>query len=63
MGDLFKRVSVNQNKQLKLISALICIVCAHMPVFLTPHLNILVGSVDFMKRVHAVHKFIVNIVT
>ena len=31
--------------------------------FLTPYLNILVGIVDFMKRVHAVYNAAVNRVT
>ena len=33
------------------------VVGAHGPAFLTPHLNILVGTVDFTKRVHAVHVY------
>ena len=35
---------------------------ALFPVFLTAHLNLLVGTVDFTKRANAVHKFMVNIV-
>ena len=39
-------------------------ICAHLPVFLTPHLNILiVGNVDFKKKVHDVHKFVRNSLT
>ena len=36
---------------------------AYLAVFLTPHLNILVGIVEFTKMVHAVHPFIVNLIT